>query len=91
MKTPIAITLIIMGALLVMTPVISDYLYERNVVELFNRAGATSASLAGFMSEQYRLGCWLTGSAMVGTAIVSALFARRAAPACACNVRAAVQ
>ena len=77
MKTPIAVTLIIMGALLVMTP--ADFLYQRNVVALMSRSGVTSVTLAGQMSELYRFGCWLTGSAMVAVAVFSALFSRRQA------------
>ena len=76
MKTPIAVTLIIMGALLVMTPAISDFLYQRNVVALLNRTGATGVTLAGQMSTFYRLGCWLTGSGMIGIAVLCSGFAR---------------
>jgi hypothetical protein len=76
MKTPIAVTLIIMGALLVMTPAISDALYQRNVVALMNRSGVTSVTLAGQMSRFYRLGCWLTGTGMIGVAVLGSGFAR---------------
>ena len=77
MKTPIAVTLIIMGALLVMTPALADFLYQRNVVALMARSGVTSVTLAGQMSELYRFGCWLTGSGMVGVAVLCSLFAGR--------------
>ena len=77
MKTAVAVTLIIMGAVLVMTPALADFLYQRNVVELMSRSGVTSVTLAGQMSEIYRFGCWLTGSAMVGIAVLCSLFARR--------------
>ena len=77
MKTPIAVTLIIMGALLVMTPALADFLYQRNVVALMAKSGVTSVTLAGQMSELYRFGCWLTGSAMVGVAVLYSLFSRR--------------
>ena len=73
MKTPIAITLIIMGALLVMTPMFADVMYQHNVVTLMGRSGVTGVTLAGQMSELYRFGCWLTGSAMVGVAVFSVL------------------
>ena len=76
MKTPIAVTLIIMGALLVMTPALADFLYQRNVVTLM-ASGLRSVTLAGQMSDLYRLGCWLTGSGMVGVAVVGSLFSRR--------------
>jgi len=77
MKTPIAVTLIIMGALLVMTPAIADFLYQRNVVAVLARSGVTGVTLAGQMSELYRFGCWLTGSGMVAVAVFCSLFVRR--------------
>ena len=77
MKTPIAVTLIIMGALLVMTPALADFLYQLNVVALMTKSGVTSVTLAGQMSELYRFGCWLTGSGMVGVAVLCSLFSRR--------------
>ena len=77
MKTPIAVTLIIMGALLVMTPALADFLYQRNVIALMGKPGVTGATLAGQMSELYRFGCWLSGSGMVGIAVLCSLFARR--------------
>ena len=77
MKTPIAVTLIIMGALLVMTPALADFLYQRNVVALLAQSGIERVTLAGQMSDLYRFGCWLTGTGMVGTAVLCALFVRR--------------
>jgi hypothetical protein len=77
MKTPIAVTLVIMGAFLVMTPALADFLYQRNVVALMAKSGVTSVTLAGQMSELYRFGCWLTGSGMVGIAVLCSLFIRR--------------
>ena len=75
MKTPVAVTLIIMGALLVMTPAIVDFFYHRNIVVLMARSGVTGVTLAGQMSAIYRCGCWLTGSGMIGIAV---LFSRSA-------------
>jgi hypothetical protein len=77
MKTPIAVTLIIMGGLLVMTPALADFLYQRNVVALLATSRFESVTLTGQMSELYRFGCWLTGSGMVGVAVLSSLFSRR--------------
>ena len=77
MKTPIAVTLIIMGALLVMTPAIADFLYQRNVIALLARSGVSSVTLTGQMSELYRFGCWLTGTGMVGIAVLCSVFIRR--------------
>jgi hypothetical protein len=77
MKTPIAITLIILGALLVMTPAVSDFLYQRNVVAMMSKPGVTSVTLVGQMSQWYRLGCWLTGSVMVACGILCSLSRRK--------------
>lgn len=77
MKTPVAITLIIMGALLVMTSALADFLYQRNVVALMATSGLERVTLAGQMSELYRFGCWLTGSGMVGVAVLCSVFSRR--------------
>jgi hypothetical protein len=78
MKTAIAITLIIVGALLIMTPVLSDHLHESNVVALLSRDSIKQVTLTGQMSEMYRFGCWLTGSAMIGVAVLAGLATRRA-------------
>jgi len=74
MKTPIAVALIVMGGLLVMTPPVSDYLYQRNVVALLSHPGIQSVNLDGKMDDLYRIGCWLTGSVMIGIAIFASLF-----------------
>ena len=76
MKTPIAVTLITMGALLVMAPAISDYFYQRNIVALMDRSGVTGVTLAGQMTGIYRFGCWLTGTGMIGIAVLFAGFGR---------------
>ena len=73
MRTPVAITLIIMGALLVMVPAQADYMHQRNVVELLSKTNVTSVNLIGQMSDEYRFGCWLTGSAMVAIAVFRSL------------------
>lgn len=75
MKTPIAVTLIIMGTLLVMTPAAADFLYQRNVIALLPQSGGT-VTLAGQMSDLCRFGCWLTGSGMVGIAVLCSLLLR---------------
>jgi uncharacterized membrane protein YjgN (DUF898 family) len=77
MKTPVAVTLIIMGGLIVMTPVISDYFYQQNLVAVLNH-GATSVNLDGKMDDLYRIGCWLTGSVMIAFATFCSIFAGKA-------------
>jgi len=68
-ETPVAVTLIIMGALLIMTPAISDYLFQRNVVALMTHTGFTSVNLDGKMRDLSRFGCWLTGTLMIVIAV----------------------
>jgi hypothetical protein len=82
MKTPVAVTLIIMGSLLVMTPAVSDYLFQRNLVDLLSGLAGRNGSvnLDGKMGDLYRIGCWLTGSAMIGVAVFCTLFAKRTSP-----------
>lgn len=74
MKTPVAITLIIVGALLIMVPAQSDYMYQRNVVELLSKSNVSNVSLIGQMSELYRLGCWATGTGMIAISILCSVF-----------------
>jgi hypothetical protein len=77
MKTPVAVTLIIMGAVVVITPAISDFLFQHNLVAILSKPGITSANLDGKMGDLYRIACWLTGSAMVATAILGSLVSRK--------------
>ena len=79
MKTPIAVTLIIMGALLVITPALADWLYQRNVIALLASGNIERVTLAGQMSNLYRFGCWLTGTGMVSIAVLCSVFLRREA------------
>jgi hypothetical protein len=73
MKTTIAVTLIIMGSLLLLTPALSDCLYQRNLVDLASRPGVQSVNLDGKMGDDSRLGYWLAGGAMVGIAVAVSL------------------
>jgi len=61
-----------------MTPALADFLYQRNVVSLLETSRFERVTLAGQMSELYRFGCWLTGSGMVGVAVLSSLLSRKA-------------
>ena len=80
MKTSIAITLIVTGVLLVMTPALSDYWYQRNVVALLSQPAVNRVTLEGKMEDTYRLGCWFTGSAMVGVAVLCSISRKRGVP-----------
>jgi len=72
-KPPVAVTLIIIGGLLIITPAISDYLYAQTITSAMVRTGATTFNLDGKMGDLYRFGCWFTGSIMVCIAIMASL------------------
>src|SRR5579884_1817303 len=78
MKPAIAVTLIIMGSLLVMTPAVSDYLFQRSLVDVLNsHPQFYNVTLDGKMGTLYRFACWLTGTAMIGVAIVCSVYVRK--------------
>jgi hypothetical protein len=65
MKTSVAITLIVVGALLVAAPILSDYSHRAQVAAALNHSATSSVSLQPVLSEEYRFGCWLVGGAMM--------------------------
>ncbi|NRA37942.1 MAG: hypothetical protein HRU15_07370 [Planctomycetes bacterium] len=76
MKSNIAITLIIMGALLIMTPAISDYLLNRELTKSMISAfdnGIESVNMNGRLSYYDRLWCWMPGCIMIIVAIISSI------------------
>jgi hypothetical protein len=78
MKNPIVITLIIMGTLLIMSPMLAEYLTERNLVDILSKPGMTNAHLDGGLSGiLYQIGCWLTGSAMIVISVVPVFWRKR--------------
>jgi hypothetical protein len=77
MKASIAITLIIVGALLILAPAALDYLHQRQVADLLVQNGADSATLLGVVSQLYSFGCWLTGSVMIGLAVRFSIGSKR--------------
>ena len=74
MKPCVAMTLIVMGTLLIMTPPATDYLHVREAVKLLSNEETSRVDLRGRMEETYRFGCWIAGLAMAGVAV----FASRA-------------
>lgn len=70
MKTPVTITIIIVGGLILVAPLVADYLERAQVAEAMARPGVTSVNLRPTLSEEYRLGCWLVGGAMIAAAIL---------------------
>lgn len=83
MKTPVIIALLVLGSLLIGLPPISDQVHTAQVASLLARTETQSVRLEGRMSEEYRLGCWLVGTFMIGFAIWSCRAGARTEPAAA--------
>ncbi len=77
MDATVARSLIVMGALLVMTPPISDQLHQRNLVQLMSQPGVRSANLPGGMTDAYQFACWTTGTIMVVIAVMESMSRKR--------------
>jgi hypothetical protein len=60
-----------------MTPVLADFIYQQNVVAVMTRSNVTGVTLAGLMSDNYRFGCWVTGTGMIVVAVLGSLFTGR--------------
>ena len=74
MKTPIAIVLISLGALLIAIPPLSDWSIRADTVRLLEKnQQITSVVLQGRMSETYRFGCWSVGAVMIAVATLASL------------------
>ena len=72
MKSSIAVTLIVVGALLVLSPAVADHLARAQIVEVMTEQKLTSVNLnPPPMSLPYRFGCWLAGSVMIVVAVGS--------------------
>ena len=69
MKPCVAMTLIVMGTLLIMTPPATDYFHTSQAVKLLANEETKRVDLRGRMEEEYRFGCWFAGLAMVGVAV----------------------
>ena len=77
MKTPVAITLIITGSLLIAAPIIADFVERAQVAAALGKPGVTSVNLQPTLSSEYRFGCWFVGCAMI---LAATLASRRASP-----------
>jgi hypothetical protein len=71
MKTSVAITLIIVGGLLILGPLLADHLARAQVVAVMTEQKLGSVSLnPPPMSSKYRFGCWFAGSVMIAAAVL---------------------
>jgi hypothetical protein len=79
MKNNVAIALIVMGAVLVMVPAVSDFLYQLNVVTVLSQSKLESVTLQGQMGDYYRFACWATGASMIAAATYCSVFRKGSA------------
>ena len=71
MKTPVAVTLIIVGGLLILGPLVADHLARAQVVAVMTHSSLTSVSLnPPPISSAYRFGYWFAGSVMIALAVL---------------------
>ena len=83
MKQGVAITLIIMGSILIMAPPASDHFHTQQVVRLLDNERITAkgipleGGMKGSMSTEYRLGCWFTGLSMICVAVLGSRTSKR--------------
>jgi len=77
MKASVAITLIVMGTLILLAPAVSDYLHQRQAVRLLEHPDVETVRLEGRMGRTDRLGCWAAGLAMIACGTICSLAAGR--------------
>ena len=71
MRTPVTITLIIMGTLLILAPFMSDMILNAQMIDaLVSRVDLNRISGPEPMGVVYRFACFVTGAAMVATAVI---------------------
>jgi ABC-type multidrug transport system permease subunit len=73
MKTPVAVALILMGALMIMTSVLSENLYQSNLAALMSTPTGRGVQLRNQMGEFLQIVCWLTGTGMIAISIFCSL------------------
>lgn len=70
MKPAVAITLILAGTLLILTPPIADYFWRADAVKVLQKPGVDRVNLRGEISESYAAACYLAGAVMIVVGIV---------------------
>jgi hypothetical protein len=90
MKSPVAVALIVCGALLVCAPPLSDHMTTSQMLIAQQTIAASERPMPGInlptMSTEYRFGCFVLGAAMIIIAVIGSSVARKAP----CQVAAAV-
>ena len=80
MKTPIAVSLVVVGGLLIVAPIVSDYLQRAQVARALAQPGVQSISLEPNLSTDYRFGCWLVGTLAIASVIIRSWKSDRVSP-----------
>lgn len=70
MKTPVAVALIIAGSLVVMTSVFAETAYQEQVVALATSERARGTTIRSQLGETIQFCCWVTGTLMIGWAVL---------------------
>jgi hypothetical protein len=74
LESPIAVTLIVCGTLLILFPVTFDFLHQQQVMStLQSRPDFRDVSCGRRMSDVYTVACVAIGAAMIGVSIVLSL------------------
>ncbi len=74
MKPNVTMVLIIGGIALICVPPLMDYLHELNAVRVLeSMERGSQVSLAGRLSTEYRFGCFVMGSLMIGIGVLGSL------------------
>jgi hypothetical protein len=75
----VAITLIVVGGILILAPIVAGYMNEAHRVQLMEK-GATAVTLPVPLSSEYTFGCWFTGTAMIAVSVYLAIRSDRRVP-----------
>ena len=70
MKSAIAITLIVVGAILIALPPISDYFWRADTIRLLQQPSVSNVHLEGQMGDDYRVACFVAGAIMIAVACI---------------------
>ena len=74
------VTLIVVGAFLILTPIVAGSLQEAHQVKLMEKPGVTATHLSDSLIIPYRFACWLTGTAMIAASVYLAIRLDRQVP-----------
>jgi hypothetical protein len=75
----VVVALIVVGGILILAPIVADYLHEAHRVQLMEK-GASSVTLPEPLSSEYRFGYWFTGTAMIAVSVYLAIRSDRRVP-----------